>query len=64
MAPLSFGRPTLRALFYRQPSQHLAPLIAVILAGLSLPHAASAGGVLPQGGRYVAGAGTIVSAMR
>ncbi|WP_121325144.1 filamentous hemagglutinin N-terminal domain-containing protein [Paraburkholderia sp. RAU2J] len=61
MALLSSGRPVLRVLRRRQPSQHVAPLIAVLLAGLSLPHAASASGVLPKGGHYVAGTGTIAS---
>ncbi|MGF6416287.1 filamentous hemagglutinin N-terminal domain-containing protein [Paraburkholderia sp. MM5482-R1] len=55
MTPLSLSRPILRALYRRHPSQHISPFIA----GLSLAHAAFAGGVLPQGGHYVAGAGTI-----
>ncbi|WP_041735647.1 filamentous hemagglutinin N-terminal domain-containing protein [Paraburkholderia atlantica] len=59
MTPLSLSRPTLRARYRRHPSQHISSLIAVFLAGLSLPHVASAGGVLPQGGHYVAGTGTI-----
>ncbi|MGF6408411.1 filamentous hemagglutinin N-terminal domain-containing protein [Paraburkholderia sp. MM5482-R1] len=61
MTLLSSGCPVLRVLRRRQPSQHVAPLIAVLLAGLSLPHAASASGVLPKGGHYVAGTGTIAS---
>ena len=59
MALVSPGSSVIRAPHRRPPPQHVAPLIAVLLAGLSLAHAASAGGVLPQGGRYVAGAGTI-----
>ncbi|MCC8392470.1 filamentous hemagglutinin N-terminal domain-containing protein [Paraburkholderia sp. MMS20-SJTR3] len=35
--------------------------LGISLTGLSLPHIASAAGVLPQGGGYVAGAGTITS---
>ncbi|MFM0684371.1 filamentous hemagglutinin N-terminal domain-containing protein [Paraburkholderia strydomiana] len=42
-----------------QSSRRIALLIVISLAGLSLAQAAIAGGVLPQGGHYVAGAGTI-----
>ncbi|MEC5408648.1 filamentous hemagglutinin N-terminal domain-containing protein [Paraburkholderia sp. MPAMCS5] len=43
-----------------QPPNGLIRLgIAISLAGLSITHAAFGAGVLPQGGRYVAGAGAI-----
>ncbi|MGF6973683.1 filamentous hemagglutinin family protein [Paraburkholderia sp. JPY465] len=59
MAPLSSCEPLRPSLNRRQPSQHITPVIAASLVALSLAHAAFAGGVLPQGGHYVAGAGTI-----
>ncbi|KAA0997919.1 filamentous hemagglutinin N-terminal domain-containing protein [Paraburkholderia panacisoli] len=59
MSPWSSRRPQLRALRSRHSPRGIAPLIAISLAGLSLAHTAIAGGVLPQGGHYVAGAGTI-----
>ncbi|MCC8405337.1 filamentous hemagglutinin N-terminal domain-containing protein [Paraburkholderia sp. MMS20-SJTN17] len=62
MAHSSSGRPVLLVPWRRRPSQQAVPLIAVLLGGLSLPDAAWAGGGLPQGGHYVAGAGTIAGA--
>jgi filamentous hemagglutinin family protein len=56
MTSLSLSRPIRRAVCRRPPSQCIAPLIVVSLA---VARAAFAAGVLPQGGHYVAGAGTI-----
>ncbi|MCC8402873.1 filamentous hemagglutinin N-terminal domain-containing protein [Paraburkholderia sp. MMS20-SJTN17] len=61
MEPPSLSYPILRARHRRQPSQGIAPLIVLSLTGLSLAHAVYAGGVLPQGGHYVAGTGTIAN---
>lgn len=47
------------ALIRRQRWPRKLPLAIVSIAGLSCAHAAMAGGALPQGGHYVAGAGTI-----
>ncbi|HEX7933765.1 MAG TPA: filamentous hemagglutinin N-terminal domain-containing protein [Paraburkholderia sp.] len=45
---------------HHQPSNALIRLgIAISLTGLSITHAAFGAGVLPQGGRYIAGAGAI-----
>ncbi|MGF6610287.1 filamentous hemagglutinin family protein [Paraburkholderia sp. WSM4175] len=59
MSPSSSSRPMQRAPSRPQSSRRTAPGIVVSLLGLSLAHAAFAAGVLPQGGHYVAGAGTI-----
>jgi hypothetical protein len=45
----------------RQMTGGIAHALVVSLAVLSVRHPASGAGVLPQGGRYVAGAGTIVA---
>ncbi|MFM0694273.1 filamentous hemagglutinin family protein [Paraburkholderia sp. GV068] len=61
MAPSSFRRPVRRAPDFRHSPRRIAPRIGISFAGLLLGHAALAGGVLPQGGHYTAGAGTIAS---
>ncbi|MGY6123601.1 two-partner secretion domain-containing protein (plasmid) [Paraburkholderia strydomiana] len=61
MAPSSFRRPVRRAPDFRHSPRRIAPGIGISFAGLLLGHAALAGGVLPQGGHYTAGAGTIAS---
>ncbi|MBB5461074.1 filamentous hemagglutinin N-terminal domain-containing protein, partial [Paraburkholderia sp. Cpub6] len=43
----------------QQSPRRIRLLIGISLAGLSFAHTAFAGGVLPQGGHYIAGAGTI-----
>jgi hypothetical protein len=59
MSPSSLSGPIQLMPSPRRRSRRIAPLIGISLAGLSLAHTAIAGGVLPQGGHYVAGAGTI-----
>jgi filamentous hemagglutinin family protein len=41
------------------PLRHIPYLVVILLAGLPFAHSAIAAGVLPQGGRYVGGAGTL-----
>ncbi|MGF6371886.1 filamentous hemagglutinin family protein [Paraburkholderia sp. RAU6.4a] len=54
-------RPARRALRRQQPRGHIWLAIGISLTGLSLTPVALAAGSLPQGGRYVAGTGTIAS---
>src|SRR5258705_255499 len=44
-----------------RPGGSIAPAVVAFVAGLSFAQTALAAGVLPQGGHYVAGAGTIAS---
>ncbi|MBC8752449.1 MULTISPECIES: two-partner secretion domain-containing protein [Paraburkholderia] len=53
--------PARRALHDQQPKGRIWLAIGISLAGLSMTHTACAAGILPQGGHYVAGAGTIAS---
>src|SRR4051794_28942881 len=53
------SRPARCALRPRQSGGCIWLAIGISLAGLSLTRVAFAAGVLPQGGHYVAGAGTI-----
>ena len=52
-----FHRPMQHAL--RKPPRHIPYVIVILLAGVPFAHSAIAAGVLPQGGRYVGGAGTL-----
>lgn len=53
------SRPARRALCRQQSRGRIWLAIGISLTGLSLTPVAFAAGVLPQGGHYVAGAGTI-----
>jgi filamentous hemagglutinin family protein len=54
-------RPARRALHRRQSIARIWLVIGIPITGLSFAHATHAAGALPQGGAYVAGAGTIAS---
>ncbi|MEX3789456.1 filamentous hemagglutinin N-terminal domain-containing protein [Paraburkholderia sp. BR14374] len=61
MSRSELHRPARRALRRRQSRGHIWLAIDMSLTGLSLTPAAFAAGLLPQGGTYVAGTGTIAS---
>ncbi|MGF6837684.1 filamentous hemagglutinin family protein [Paraburkholderia youngii] len=61
MSRQKLPRPARRALHRRQSIARVWLVIGISITGLSFAHATPAAGTLPQGGAYVAGAGTIAS---
>jgi hypothetical protein len=59
MARSSTSRSRLYTLLVRRFISSIWVVAGTLIAELTFAHASMAGGVLPQGGRYVAGAGTI-----